>query len=84
MYTVLDVNRTEVLAYHWHPEGVSPVTTPHLHLGAASGVTWPRLQGAHMPTGPVALTAFVRCLIEELGVEPRRPDWQAALRVAGG
>jgi hypothetical protein len=83
MYAILGTDGAEMLAYHWHPEGVSPVTTPHLHLGSASGATWPRLQGAHLPTGFVTLAAFVRCLIEELGVEPRRPDWQAALAVAG-
>jgi hypothetical protein len=56
---------------------------PHVHLEAASGVTRPRLLGAHVPTGHVTLAQFFRCLIEELGVEPRRADWNAVLERAG-
>ena len=79
LYAVRVPDGIEILAYQWHPEGVSSVITPHLHLASGSGVTRPRLLGAHLPTGHVTLAQFVRCLIEELGVEPRRPDWRAVL-----
>ena len=31
-YHLLDADEREILAYHWHPIGVSSVTFPHLHL----------------------------------------------------
>ena len=69
-----------LLAYHWHPVGVSPVTTPHLHLsGAVAGVD---LTKAHLPTGHVTLQDVVRFVITEWGVRPRRDDWPAVLASA--
>jgi hypothetical protein len=86
-YHILDRDDREILAYHWHPEGVSPVTEPHLHL---SGRLRPLDIGApdtpvalgemHLPTGIVSLAHVVRLLIAEIGVEPRRDDWETVLR----
>ncbi|MGI8642910.1 MAG: hypothetical protein ACR2LS_02200 [Thermomicrobiales bacterium] len=85
------VNRDgrEILAYHWHPEGVSSVTGPHLHhsgrlqpldIGARDA---PVLLGEmHLPTGIVSLAQVVRLLITEFRVEPRRDDWEAVLATA--
>lgn len=76
-YTLRDHQGRGVLAYHWHPNGPSPVTHPHLHVG---GRTTPiDLRKAHLPTGQVSLVAVVRMAIAELGVAPLRPDWQAVL-----
>ena len=86
-YRLLDANEREILAYHWHPIGVSPITYPHLHL---SGRLAPldlgpredpvRLGGMHLPTGgPVTLADVVRLLITEFGVIPRRADWEQIL-----
>lgn len=37
-YALHAADGREYLAYHWHPDGASPVAEPHLHLGpAASG-----------------------------------------------
>ena len=85
-YHVLDTHGREFLAYHWHPIGRSPVTTPHAHVSGSYGpieivLGVPvSLSDAHLPTGPVALADVVRLLIAELGVAPRRPDWDAVLR----
>lgn len=86
-YEVLDRLGREILAYHWHPAGVSPVTEPHLHL---SGRLRPLdvdprdepipLGEMHLPTGFVMLAQMVRLLITEFGVEPRREDWETVLR----
>ena len=66
-----------LLAYHWHPVGVSPVTTPHLHLGGAlQGIN---LAEAHLPTGPVVLPDVLRFAIVDLGVDPLRDDWREVL-----
>ncbi|MEA2641547.1 MAG: hypothetical protein QOF51_2941, partial [Chloroflexota bacterium] len=68
----------ELLAYHWHPGAQNVVRSPHLHLGAASNVT-PLLAGAHLPTGFISLPASIRMVITELGIEPRRADWDEVL-----
>ena len=86
-YQILDREGRELLAYHWHPEGVSPVVTPHVHMsharwtiapeGSARG---PALADLHLPTVAVALADVVRRLITDLGARPRRPDWDDVLR----
>ena len=78
-YELLDSDGREVLAYHWHPRGNSPVATPHLHLEQGAQVGRPEVRDAHLPTGDVSLNAILRVLIEEMGVQPRRPDWDSIL-----
>ncbi|MGE3795256.1 MAG: hypothetical protein AB7I38_15185 [Dehalococcoidia bacterium] len=71
----------ELVAYHWHPDALSPVRWPHLHVGAGSGARAPVL-GAHLPTGTVGLPVVVRMAIMELGARPRRDDWEVVLAAA--
>jgi hypothetical protein len=82
MYTLFDSEMTEILGYHWHPISRSVVATSHLHLQAGARIGLRGLKGVHLPTGHVTLAQFIRCLIEELGVEPRRTDWNAVLERA--
>jgi len=70
---------TELLAFHWHPQDPNPVKSPHLHLSAGAQVGFTDLTDAHIPTGPVDLRAVLCLAIEDLGVRPLRPDWQAIL-----
>jgi hypothetical protein len=84
MYTLFDRQLTEILGYHWHPISRSMIAAPHLHLQAGARVELRGLLGAHLPTGHVTLAQLIRCLIEELGVEPRRADWQAVLSAVDG
>ncbi len=82
-YSLGDEQGQEVLAYHWHPDGRSRITWPHLHLGhLALGGGGPLTSRAHLPTGRVAVEQVLRLAIEELRVEPRRDDWQAVLTEA--
>jgi hypothetical protein len=69
------------LSYHWHPFGPSHVLTPHLHVKASRDMApgAAAIDKLHFPTGPVSLAAIVRFLIEEVGVEPNRPDWEHVL-----
>jgi hypothetical protein len=78
-YALLDREAREYLAYHWHPEGSSHVTEPHLHLGPAAEVGVPVLAAAHLPTGPVSLTALVRLAIHGLDARSLRTDWPVIL-----
>ena len=68
-----------MLLYHWEPRGNSPVVIPHLHLEQAAGVIREEVRDAHLPTGDVSLNAILRVLIEEVGVQPRRSDWNSIL-----
>ncbi len=85
-FHILDRLGGELLAFHWHPVGVSPVTRPHLHLPGRlpaleiePGREAFALGGMHVPTGFLALADVVRLLIEEFRVVPRRPDWRSIL-----
>jgi hypothetical protein len=81
-YTLLDQDQREILTFHLHPEGLSHVTTPHVHLGPGAGQLRPELTRAHVPTGPVTLAAVVRLAIVEFSVGPLRSDWDATVRRA--
>ena len=70
-YVVHDSEQAEVILYHWHPAGHSYVTTPHIHLAQGAQVGRRELQGAHLPTGHVSLSAFLRLLILDLEVQHR-------------
>jgi hypothetical protein len=69
---------------------LSPIKDPHLHVTGASPFVLSPTPGrqealsipagkAHFPTGPVSLQSIIRLLIEDFGVQPARPDWQAIL-----
>lgn len=79
-YWLLDRAGHELLLYQWIPAGLSPVTTPHLHVGAlahphvsalvqAQAPLAP-LTRAHLPTGFISLTDILRMAVADLGVEP--------------
>lgn len=70
-----------VIAFDWHPDGSSAVTTPHVYVGS-EGTRLSRKH--HIPTGPMPLTSVVRFLIAELGVAPVRDDWQDVLATPEG
>jgi hypothetical protein len=81
-YRIVTSDDVEVLAYHWHPRGLSPVVHPHLHLSrgsvdvlAGDSSRVDVLIGLHLPTGQVDLASVVRFLIVEAGVTARREDW---------
>lgn len=81
-YALLDDTDTEVLSYQWHPRSRSPITFPHMHLGAGAKPGRVDLLNVHFPTGLVSFWRFVQLLIMEFGVEPIRPDWQEVLESA--
>ena len=70
-------NEREVLAFHWHPDGRSPIIEPHLHIEAS--IARVDLRKAHVPTGTMTLQAFLGFMSRDLGVEPLRSDWRAIL-----
>jgi len=82
-YRLSDGDDREILAYHWHPDGVSHVQSPHLHLGPGAEVGRVALTTAHLPTGWIGLDEVIRLAIEGLGTEPARRDWDRVLRPTG-
>ena len=78
-YAIYDSDVREILIYHWHPHGNSPVVTPHLHLNQGAQVGRPEIRDAHLPTGFVPLASFLRLLVVDLRVQPLRTDWDATL-----
>ena len=78
-YAIYDVEEREVLLYHWHSVGNSSIATPHLHLKQGAQVGRTEVRDAHLPTGDVSLNAILWVLIEEMGVRPRRSEWESIL-----
>ena len=67
------------MLYHWHPHGSSPVVIPHLHLKQGAQVGRNEVRNAHLLTGQVSFSAFVRMLIGEMGVDSIRDDWKTVI-----
>ncbi len=78
-YTLEESDGREVVSFQWHPTGPGALPYPHLHLGDAADVGRAELQGAHIPTGRVALEQVLRFAIETFKVRPRRGDWRDVL-----
>lgn len=84
-YEIGDADGREIMAFHWHPVGASPIGFPHLHLSSRIGAIL--LAGdrsinvgeMHIPTGAVTPVDIVRLLIAEFGVEPLRSDWESVV-----
>ncbi|MYC07241.1 MAG: hypothetical protein F4X57_08730 [Chloroflexi bacterium] len=71
-YEIHDAEGREVLLYHWHPRGNSPVVIFHLRLEHGTDVIREEVRNAHLPTGEVSLNAILWVLTAEMGVNPRR------------
>jgi hypothetical protein len=87
LYRILDREQREILAFHWHPAGLSNVVDPHLHLSSRlNTIEMGRdqeplpLADMHIPTGFVTLEDVVRLHVAVFGVAPRHADWDAILR----
>jgi hypothetical protein len=77
-YALEDAEGHEIL-YHWHPQGRSTVTFPHLHVRAGGQLGSTRIDKSHFPTGRVALEDVLRLAIRDFGVRPQRDDWAEVL-----
>lgn len=82
-YSLNNYAGRELLAFHWHPDGRSPVAFPRLHVSAALRGTTPSgepavlpLDKAHIPTGYLSAADVVRLLVAELGIGTLAGDWR--------
>ena len=76
----------ELIAFHWdrEPLGIAGRSEPHVHIGPAilspgSAFSISDFHKRHIPSGDIRFPFVVRFLIEELGVEPLRPNWDEIL-----
>lgn len=69
----------EIFSYHWHPDGVSPVRHPHLHLERGAQIGRRELSEGHLPTGRVALEDVLTFVIEQFHAKPLKRDWRRDL-----
>lgn len=77
IYDLADSRDEPIVAFHWHPEGSGRVTHPHAHVHGRHDTV--ELAKLHLPTGRVSIESVIRFAIEDLGVAPRRPDWERIL-----
>lgn len=88
--TLLDHAGRGLLAFHWHPDGRSPIAFPHLHVSAAMRGTTPSGEAAvlpldkvHVPTGHLSVADAIRRPSVEPGIGALAPGWQARRGRAG-
>jgi hypothetical protein len=74
VYSLDDDAGNVIVAYHWHPD-IGP-RYPHLHVRATARRD---VMKAHFPTARISLEEFVRLLIEDFDVRPRRSHWKKIL-----
>jgi hypothetical protein len=80
-YRLSDQDNREILSYHWHPDGLSHVQSPHLHLGPAAEAGRAALLTTPLPTGPVSLRYVLRLAVESFSDETLRPERSQVLGV---
>jgi hypothetical protein len=83
-YTLDDPGGHEIVAYHWHPDGISDHVRPHVHIGMGARVDYPQLITAHLPTNRISVEDFLLLSIRDLGVEPLREEWESMLEESRG
>lgn len=74
----LAITGNDVFRLHWHPNGRSPVTYPHLHAALEPKDRIPASLDAHLPTGRMTLEDALRWAFE-LGMPAARSDWAKRL-----
>jgi hypothetical protein len=75
-YTVYDCQTehpSEIFSYQWHPE--LPVTIPHVHFKRGEE----RIRRVHLPTGRISIESVAEFLIRDMGVKPKRADWEKVI-----
>lgn len=71
----LSLQGREIFLFHWHPNGRSPETNPHIHVrvdGVADSLD------KHLVCERTTLEQAIRYSIE-LGFPPAQPEWKAIL-----
>jgi hypothetical protein len=90
-YRILDIKERELVIHDWHPQGMSPVLTPHVHVPPAGAVIMAQRPGSpregaktylgdlHIPTARIFLEDVVEFLIRDFDVVTLKPNWRTLL-----
>jgi len=78
-YGLEDGNRTEIIAFHWHPVATPAIQFPHFHVRQGAGKLRPEIDKIHFRTDRVAFEEFCQLLIDEFDVIPERSDAKQVL-----
>lgn len=78
VYDTVDHEATKAIAWHWHP-GTGKSDEPHLHVYREGQIAGEYLNKLHLPGERVAFEAVIKFVIDELGVDPIRMDWQSQI-----
>ena len=84
VYHLHDDTGQIILGYHWHPETVSRVDAPHLHVYVNEPFGGRPLSRIHFLTRHITLADVIQFVVEEFQVVPRRPDWRNILERTRG
>lgn len=79
-YEFFGRDSNSIIAYHWHPEGRSHITWPHIHLPKTLAFDFSKV---HPPTGRISVEAVLRFALMDLGVTARRGNWQRQFDQSG-
>lgn len=83
IYKVTEADGTEIVQWHWHPDGASHERDPHYHLAAvvlaADGIFTPK---THIPSPRVTFEEVIRRSIDWFDAQPLQEDWQDRLDLA--
>ena len=81
-YSITDSRNRELVAIHWHPNGVSTTRSPHIHLGrSVNSKTSPLPDRHHLATSRMTFEQAIKWAIE-FGAEPLCDDWRDRLDLA--
>jgi hypothetical protein len=78
LHHVVTDDHTEVILFHWHPDG--DVKEPHIHVGSSQlGVNAVMGSNDHIPSGRVSFENVLHYLITHHGVVPHQTGWSKIL-----
>lgn len=76
IYKLCDTDGSELVQWHWHPDGASHEREPHYHFAgpllAEDGIFTPR---THVPSPRITFEEVVRKTVEWGRAEPLYEDW---------
>jgi hypothetical protein len=83
-YTIYDTGdhaERKAIAWHYHPTSGGS-HDPHVHIYREGNIAGVELDKLHFPGERVAFESVVSFLITELGVIPKRKDWETLIASA--
>jgi len=81
VYETEDHQPRKAIAWHYHPNSGGS-NEPHVHIYRPGQIAGRELDKFHFPGERVAFESVIAFVIQELGVTPRRGDWETLIESA--